>query len=73
MKKIIAGAVMSAIVALMMAAAVVAPSRADTEVGNAEILAKLDNVIKAQDEVKKSLAEIKDELNIIKIRVTQMQ
>ena len=71
MKKIIAGAVMSAIVALMMAAAVVAPSRADTEVGNAEILAKLDNVIKAQDEVKKSLAEIKEELNIIKIRVTR--
>ena len=45
----------------------------DQAVNNPEILAKLDQILSGQKALMDQMASIREELNIIKIRVTQQQ
>lgn len=74
MKKIAVGIVISLVViAVLLAATNKLPRAQAEEDKGAGIAAKMDEVLKAQQEVMNSLNDIKEELKIIKIRVTQMQ
>lgn len=49
------------------------PLHAEGENGNSEIIAKLDEVSKGQAEIMAAINSMKEDLRIIKIRVTQSQ
>jgi len=66
-------------VAALLAAVSVRPIRAQdmssssSASGNAEVMAKLDEILKNQKDTLQQLDNVKEELKIIKIRVTQGQ
>lgn len=76
-KKMVTGIIISLIVIAVLLAATDKLPRAQAEDkardANADVMARLDDVLKAQQDVMKRLDDMKEELKIIKIRVTQMQ
>ena len=73
MRKILAGAVV--FVAGMACGLIIAygPLHAQGSTGENDIMPKLNEIVKGQQEIKASLNSIKEELQIIKIRITQSQ
>ena len=47
--------------------------RAETAVGDSETLKKLDNILSNQKTILQGIADLREALNIVKIRVTQQQ
>lgn len=75
LKKMTAGIVISLVVIALLLAATERPSKAESQMvgsGNQEVLAKLDEVIKSQQDIMRRLDEMKEEMRLIKIRVTQL-
>ena len=72
MKKILIGIVVSAAVISALIMFEGRPVKAEDAAGGA-VLAKLDEVMNNQKAILDELASIKEELGIVKIRVTQMQ
>lgn len=46
---------------------------AQSSINDADLMAKLDTVVKGQEEVVAAINSIKDDIQIIKVRVTQLQ
>jgi len=72
-RRVVTGIVILLVVVAVMLAGTERMSRAESEGQDAEIMAKLDDVLKGQQDVIKRLEELKSEIQILKIRVTQMQ
>lgn len=76
-KKMVTGIIISLVVIAVLLAATDKLPRAQAEDrlkdANAEVMTRLDEVLKAQQDIMKRLDDMKEELKIIKIRVTQMQ
>jgi len=72
-RKVVTGVVVLLVVVAVMLAGTERISRAQSEEQNVEVMAKLDDVLKGQQDVIKRLEELKNEMKILKIRVTQMQ
>lgn len=60
-------------VAVSLLAFNIGPSAAEDRAGYSDIMRKLDEIIAEQKSMREELAAIKEELNIVKIRVTQNQ
>ncbi|MFH1189678.1 MAG: hypothetical protein V1682_03205 [Candidatus Omnitrophota bacterium] len=59
--------------AVLMGGALCAIDAQSSKSSDSAVLAKLDAVLAAQRSMQEDLASIKEELNIIKIRITQSQ
>ena len=74
MKKIILGLVISSIVLFgVFSPAANKALRAETAGSDSEILKKLDDILNNQKTIMQNLSALKEEVYIIKIRVTQAQ
>lgn len=73
MRKIIIGLAISSIVLFGVFTAADKALRAETAGSDSEVLKKLDNVLTNQKAILQGMAEMKQELYVIKIRVTQAQ
>ena len=75
LKKMVTGIVISLVVIAVLLAVTDRPSKAEDQAagsGNQDVLAKLDEVLKSQQDVMKRLDEIREEMGIVKVRVTQL-
>lgn len=70
-KKIIIGVVIVLIFISALFALANSPIQAQAQDTSPEISKKLDDILKNQKEILKGIASIKDELDVIKIRVTR--
>lgn len=69
--KIIIGLAISLIVISILLVSTDSPTQAQAQDTSPEISKKLDDILKNQKEILKGIASIKDELDVIKIRVTR--
>jgi len=73
MKKMIIGLIISSILLFGIFTAADKALRAETAGSDSEVLKKLDDVLGNQKAILQAMADLKQELYIIKIRVTQQQ
>ncbi|MFA5146552.1 MAG: hypothetical protein WC515_04170 [Candidatus Omnitrophota bacterium] len=73
MKKILLGLFISLIVISLLLAITNRPAKAQNEGSSPEVLKKLDEVLRAQKEVLDGIKSLREEVQIVKIRVTQQQ
>lgn len=76
MKKILIGFIISLVVIAVLLAISDRPSKAEDDTESAvseEVSKKLDQVLKGQKAILDGIESLKEELNIVKIRVTQIQ
>jgi len=73
MRKILVGAVMIIIGIACGLVLTYGPLHAQSSISEGDIMAKLDEISKGQADLAASIDSIKDDLRLIKIRVTQSQ
>ena len=73
MKKIFVGVVIFLIMMVLVIAAAGRPTAAQTAGSDSALAAKVDEILKNQRAILNGLEAIKQELNVIKIRITQAQ
>ncbi len=73
MNKIVIGVIISLVVLSMLLAVTGRPINAQGQTSDPEILKKLDEILAGQKTISQKLDTLKEELYIIKIRVTQQQ
>ena len=73
MRKILVGTVIIIVGIVCCLALGCGPLHAQESSGGSEVMAKLDEISKGQEELKAAINSIKEDLQIIKIRVTQSQ
>lgn len=73
MKKIALGCIISLVAAALFLVMPQVSSQARDDSGGSDIAKQLEEIVKVQKEIQADLAVIKEELHIIKIRITQIQ
>ena len=75
MRKILSGIAASLLVAALLVAVTNRPTRAEgagASSGNAELSAKVDEVLRNQKDIIQRLDNMKEDIRIIKLRITQI-
>ena len=73
MRKILAGAVIFVVGVTCGLMLTYGPLHAQSSVSEGDIMAKLDEISKGQTELSAAISAMKEDLRIIKVRVTQSQ
>ncbi len=73
MRKILASMLIIIVGMVCCLALACGPLHAQESTGEGDVMAKLDEISKSQEELKTAINSIKEELQIIKLRVTQSQ